>query len=96
MSRKLFEGYGKVAPLKERAVCCPSLGTHGGRPRRPLGLEVAQLAHRGLEVLSDIGGKRMQTRGAYESSKGYFSESKATKNGWKHLIASLSARLLRA
>ena len=75
---KLFEGSGKVALLKERAVCCPSLVTHGGHPRgRPLGLEVAQLLHRGLEVLSDIGGKWMQTRGAYESSKGYFPESKA-------------------
>ena len=58
-------------------MCCPSLGTHGGHRRgRPLGLDVAQLVHRGLEILTDNGGKWMQTRGAYESSEGYFPESK--------------------
>ena len=64
---------GNVALLKVRAGCCPSLGMHRGPPRdRPLGLDVAQQAHRGLEALRDTGGKMTHTRGPKESWKGYF------------------------
>ena len=62
---RLFEDSGNVALLKERTVCCPLLGTHRGPPRdQPMGLEVTQPAHRGLEVLSELGGKVMHTREA--------------------------------
>ena len=57
---RLLEESGGAALLKERAVCCPSLGRHRGPPRdQPMGLQVAPPAPRGLEVLSELGGKTM-------------------------------------